>query len=119
MRLCPGLRNVSSPRVFKTNIIKLIRPTKKSIFNLHDVIGIKKKLYQLRVGLSPQVLVRVLSSVGPSPLKCWSESSQVLVRVLSSVGLSPLKCWSESSQVLVRVLSSVGPSPLKCWSESS
>ena len=37
---------------FKNKLINLIRPNIKSVFKLHDTIGIKF-LYQLRVGLSP------------------------------------------------------------------
>ena len=48
----PQLRDAVSLSVFKTNIIKLIRPPKRSIFDIHDVKGVRK-LYQLRVGLSP------------------------------------------------------------------
>ena len=37
---------------FKKNIIALIRPKPKPIFNIHDPIGLKY-IFQLRVGLSP------------------------------------------------------------------
>ena len=48
----PELREASSLSIFKANILKLIRPLKKDIFGLHDPIGVKR-LFQLRVGLSP------------------------------------------------------------------
>ena len=38
--------------MFKRNILKIYRPMKKSLFNIHDPIGIKR-IFQLRVGLSP------------------------------------------------------------------
>ena len=38
--------------VFKTNILKLIRPLKNDTFCVYDPKGIKR-LFQLRVGLSP------------------------------------------------------------------
>ena len=38
--------------IFKRNILNLIRPTPKSIFGIHDPLGLKC-LFQLRVGLSP------------------------------------------------------------------
>jgi hypothetical protein len=44
--------NSVSLNIFKNQLIKLIRPNAKSIFKLHDTVGIKI-LYQLRVGLSP------------------------------------------------------------------
>ena len=44
--------NSVSLNIFKNGLIKLIRPNMKSIFKLHDALGIKF-LYQLRVGLSP------------------------------------------------------------------
>ncbi len=37
---------------FKSSYIKLIRPAKKDIFNIHNPDGMKR-IYQLRVGLSP------------------------------------------------------------------
>ena len=43
--------NIVSLNAFKNQLIKLIRPNAKSIFKLHDTLGIKL-LYQLRVGLS-------------------------------------------------------------------
>ena len=36
----------------QTNILKIIRPPKREIFGVHDTKGIKR-LFQLRVGLSP------------------------------------------------------------------
>ena len=48
----PELRQAVSLSVFKTNILKLIRPPKRDIFGVHDTKGIKR-LFQLRVGLSP------------------------------------------------------------------
>ena len=36
----------------KSNILKILRPPKKKIFDIHDPKGIKI-LFQLRVGLSP------------------------------------------------------------------
>ena len=50
--LGPQLRGAESLSIFKKNILKLYRPTKKSVFNIHDPTGIKW-LFQLRVGLSP------------------------------------------------------------------
>ena len=49
--LGPVLRGSESLAVFKRNMLKLYRPTKKSLFNIHDN-GIKW-IFQLRVGLSP------------------------------------------------------------------
>ena len=37
---------------FKSNILKILRPPKKKIFDTHDPKGVKI-LFQLRVGLSP------------------------------------------------------------------
>ena len=48
----PALRQAPSLSTFKSSILKLIRPQKKYIFNIHDPIGVKR-LFQLRVGLSP------------------------------------------------------------------
>ena len=45
------LRSSSSLKQFKKNIISLIRPTSRSIFDIHDPLSIKW-LYQLRIGLS-------------------------------------------------------------------
>ena len=44
--------NSNSISIFKKNIVSLIRPYPKLIFDIHDPIGVKF-LYQLRVGLSP------------------------------------------------------------------
>ena len=44
-------RQVHSLSVFKSKILNKIRPVKKSVYNIHDPIGIKR-LFQLRVGLS-------------------------------------------------------------------
>ena len=46
------LRQASSLSIFKSNILRLIRPPKRNIFNVHDPKGMKR-LFQLRVGLSP------------------------------------------------------------------
>ena len=48
----PQLREAPSLSVFKANISKLIKPPKREIFEVHDPIGIKR-IFQLRVGLSP------------------------------------------------------------------
>ena len=48
----PELRNSPNLKSFKVSILSLIRPRAKSIFGIHDPVGIKW-LYQLRVGLSP------------------------------------------------------------------
>ena len=50
--LGPELRGAESLSVFKRNILKIYRPVKKSLFNIHDPIG-TKWIFQLRVGLSP------------------------------------------------------------------
>ena len=50
--LDPKLRQTTSLSVFKSDILKLIRPQKKNIFNIHDPKG-TKRLFQLRVCLSP------------------------------------------------------------------
>ena len=47
----PEFREAVSLSVFKTNILKLIRPPGKEIFHVHDPQGIKR-LFQIRVGLS-------------------------------------------------------------------
>ena len=48
----PDLRQAVSLSSFKMRILKIIRPPKRSIFNIHDPIAMKR-LFQLRVGLSP------------------------------------------------------------------
>ena len=48
----PDLRQAVSLSSFKMKILKIIRPPKRSIFNIHDPIAMKR-LFQLRVGLSP------------------------------------------------------------------
>ena len=48
----PEHRQVRSLNEFKSKILNKIRPPKKSVFNIHDPVGIKR-LFQLRVGLSP------------------------------------------------------------------
>ena len=48
-------RNCSSLSKFKSKLLNLIRPPKKSIFGIHDRCGIKL-LFQLRVGLSHNFL---------------------------------------------------------------
>ena len=45
-------RNCSNLSKFKSKLLNLTRPPKKSIFDIHDPCGIKL-LFQLRVGLSP------------------------------------------------------------------
>jgi len=48
----PALRGAKSLSKFKESILKLIRPAKKDIFNIHNRNGIGW-IFQLRVGLSP------------------------------------------------------------------
>ena len=44
--------NMPSINTLKSHILSLIRPEKKSIFNIHDPLGLRY-LFHLRVGLSP------------------------------------------------------------------
>ena len=44
--------NLPSINILKSHILSLIRPEKKSIFNIHDPLGLRY-LFHLRVGLSP------------------------------------------------------------------
>ena len=48
----PELREARSISIFKNNILKIIRPTKKSTFGIHNPKGIGW-IFQIRVGLSP------------------------------------------------------------------
>ena len=48
----PDLRKPTRLSIFKSNILKIIRPRKKNFVNIHDPKGMKR-LFQLRVGLSP------------------------------------------------------------------
>ena len=48
----PDLRKPTRLSIFKSNVLKIIRPRKKNFFNIHDPKGMKH-LFQLRVGLSP------------------------------------------------------------------
>ena len=48
----PALRQALSLIIFKSNTLKLIRPEKKNVFNIHDSKGMQR-LFLLRVGLSP------------------------------------------------------------------
>ena len=48
----PEYRQVPSLGIFKSKILKLIRPHKKPLYDIHDPKGVKI-LFQLRVGLSP------------------------------------------------------------------
>ena len=50
--LGPQLRGSESLSIFKKKLLKIYRPVKKSLFNIHDPTGIKW-IFQLRVGLSP------------------------------------------------------------------
>ena len=47
----PELRGAESLSIFKKNFLKLIRPEKKSLFNIHNPLG-TRWIFQLRVGLS-------------------------------------------------------------------
>ena len=51
-KLLPVLRGAKSLSIFKKSILKIIRPAKKDIFNIHNREGIGW-IFQLRVGLSP------------------------------------------------------------------
>ena len=46
------LRKSVTLKKFKANILALVRPSCKTIFEIHNKVGIKR-IYQLRVGLSP------------------------------------------------------------------
>ena len=48
----PDLRKPTRLSIFKSNILRLIRPLRLNFFNVHDPKGMKR-LFQLRVGLSP------------------------------------------------------------------
>ena len=50
--LGPELRGAESLSIFKKNILKIYRPTSKSLFHIHDPSSVKW-IFQLRVGLSP------------------------------------------------------------------
>ena len=48
----PELRDAKSLSVFKKNILKIIRPKKKDIFNIHNPFGIKR-IFQYTISLFP------------------------------------------------------------------
>ena len=48
----PELRGAASLPVFKKNILKIIRPVNRSLFNIHNSDGIRW-IFQLRVSISP------------------------------------------------------------------
>ena len=48
----PDFCSSQSLSLFKTNIINLVRPQARSIYGIHDPVGVKF-LFQLRIGLSP------------------------------------------------------------------
>ena len=50
-KLDPEIRNVPSIAIFKTKLLSIIRPPARSIFGIHDPIGLSY-LSQIRVGLS-------------------------------------------------------------------
>ena len=50
-RLDPEVRHAPSVAVFKTKLLSKIRPSAKSVFSIHDPIGLSY-LLQIRVGLS-------------------------------------------------------------------
>ena len=50
-KLDPEIRNVPPIAMFKTKLLSIIRPPAKSIFGIHDPIGLSY-LSQIRVGLS-------------------------------------------------------------------
>ena len=50
--LGPELRGVDTLPIFKKKMLKLYRPEKKTLYNIHDPNHIKW-IFQLRVGLSP------------------------------------------------------------------
>ena len=50
--LGPELRGAESLSILKKNVLKLYRPVKRSLFNIHEPKCIKW-IFQLRVGLSP------------------------------------------------------------------
>ena len=47
----PEFREIPTLKLFKSAVLKIIRPSKKSLYNIHNSVGIKY-IYQLRVGLS-------------------------------------------------------------------
>ena len=49
--LGPELRGAESLAIFKKKLLKIYRPLKKSLFNIHDQNG-TKWIFQLRLGLS-------------------------------------------------------------------
>ena len=53
-RIGHQLRNSPNLKAFKTRLLAGYRSTPKSIFGIHDTIGVKR-LFQLRVGLSPLI----------------------------------------------------------------
>ena len=68
--LGPELQTALSLSNFKNKLTNLIRPNSKSIFKIHDPLGIKF-LYQLRVGLSP--------------LKCHKKATISLIHLTTGV----------------------------------
>ena len=50
--LGPELRGSKTLSIFKNQLLKIFRPKKREIFGIHDHEGVKR-LFQLRVGLSP------------------------------------------------------------------
>ena len=50
--LGPELRGSKTLSIFKNQLLKIFRPIKREVFGIHDHEGVKR-LYQLRLGLSP------------------------------------------------------------------
>ena len=48
----PEFQSCASLEIFKRSILNLIRPIKKSTYEIHDPLSLKR-IFQLRVGLSP------------------------------------------------------------------
>ena len=47
----PAIRDTPTLKLFKSKVLNIVRPDKKSIFNIHNPAGIRY-IFQLRVGLS-------------------------------------------------------------------
>ena len=102
-KLDTSLKEANSIKELKSNILKLIRPSKKSIFGIYDPIGIKR-IFQLRVGLSPlrEHKFRKNFLDTPTPLCSCGESTETTAHFF-------LQCqkYNDTRAILMQVVTPV------------
>ena len=77
--LCPEIRLAPTIAIFKRKLLSKIRPPAKSVFGIHDSIGLSH-LTELRVGLSKLIFTSSNTILGIPSIQCALPTTVLRIR---------------------------------------